>query len=111
MLSEADGLVVCDTDLLVIRVWWEEKFGALPEAVEFGAGFPDETQSTCCSHRISSGRRIRFERIPKIGIDCFCAMRRCCEGGVHPHEVVAGAGEARFSAALQAVSRLMPDLD
>ena len=25
-----EGLVVCDTDLTVIQVWWEEKFGELP---------------------------------------------------------------------------------
>ena len=26
-LAEGGGLVVCDTDLLVIKVWWQEKFG------------------------------------------------------------------------------------
>jgi nicotinamide riboside kinase len=24
------GLLICDTDLLVLRIWWREKYGALP---------------------------------------------------------------------------------
>ena len=28
-LAEGTGLVVCDTDLQVIQIWWQEKFGAL----------------------------------------------------------------------------------
>ncbi len=30
-LRGSPGLVVCDTDLLVIQVWWQVKFGPLPE--------------------------------------------------------------------------------
>ena len=30
-LSGSPQLVVCDTDLLVIQIWWQVKFGALPE--------------------------------------------------------------------------------
>ena len=29
VLATAPRLIVCDTDLLVIRIWWEEKYGAL----------------------------------------------------------------------------------
>ena len=29
-LESGDSLIVCDTDLTVIQVWWEEKYGALP---------------------------------------------------------------------------------
>ena len=28
-LAEGTGLVVCDTDLQVIQIWWQEKFGEL----------------------------------------------------------------------------------
>ena len=28
-LAEGTGLVICDTDLQVIQIWWQEKFGAL----------------------------------------------------------------------------------
>ena len=28
-LAEGTGLVICDTDLQVIQIWWEEKFGTL----------------------------------------------------------------------------------
>ncbi len=31
MLAAAHGTIVCDTDLLVLQVWWEEKYGALPD--------------------------------------------------------------------------------
>lgn len=30
-LAEAPPLLICDTDLLVIQIWWEVKYGALPE--------------------------------------------------------------------------------
>ena len=30
-LGGSPRLVVCDTDLLVIQIWWQVKFGALPE--------------------------------------------------------------------------------
>ncbi len=30
-LCGSPHLVVCDTDLLVIQIWWQVKFGALPE--------------------------------------------------------------------------------
>ncbi len=30
-LAAAPSLIICDTDLLVLRVWWEVKFGVLPQ--------------------------------------------------------------------------------
>ena len=30
-LADDARLVICDTDLLVIRIWWEVKYGALPD--------------------------------------------------------------------------------
>lgn len=30
-LAEAPPLLICDTDLLVIQVWWEVKYGPLPD--------------------------------------------------------------------------------
>lgn len=33
-LEGSPRLVVCDTDLLVIQVWWQVKFGALPEELK-----------------------------------------------------------------------------
>ena len=32
-LEGSPRLVVCDTDLLVIQIWWQVKFGALPKAL------------------------------------------------------------------------------
>jgi len=32
-LATNSPLIVCDTDLLVIRIWWEVKYGALPKWV------------------------------------------------------------------------------
>lgn len=29
VVASAPGLMICDTDLLVIRIWWEEKYGEL----------------------------------------------------------------------------------
>ena len=33
-LEGSPRLVVCDTDLLVIQIWWQVKFGALPEELK-----------------------------------------------------------------------------
>jgi nicotinamide riboside kinase len=33
-LAEGTGLVICDTDLQVIQIWWQEKFGALDPWLE-----------------------------------------------------------------------------
>lgn len=33
-LADKPRLVICDTDLLVIRIWWEVKYGALPAWLE-----------------------------------------------------------------------------
>ncbi len=30
-LNGGPQLVICDTDLLVVRIWWEVKYGALPD--------------------------------------------------------------------------------
>jgi len=33
-LAEGTGLIICDTDLQVIQVWWQEKFGELDPWLE-----------------------------------------------------------------------------
>lgn len=33
MRARHDGLLICDTDLLVLQIWWSEKFGPLPELI------------------------------------------------------------------------------
>jgi nicotinamide riboside kinase len=33
-LAEGTGLVICDTDLQVIQIWWQEKFGELDPWLE-----------------------------------------------------------------------------
>jgi len=35
-LARGEGLAVADTDLVVIAVWWQEKYGALPELLTRG---------------------------------------------------------------------------
>ena len=37
-LADGPPLLICDTDLLVIQVWWEVKYGALPEELRQALG-------------------------------------------------------------------------
>ncbi|MEZ5550272.1 MAG: ATP-binding protein [Pseudomonadales bacterium] len=34
--SSHDGLLISDTDLLVLQIWWEEKFGPAPDLIREG---------------------------------------------------------------------------
>ena len=106
--SEA-SLVVCDTDLLVIRVWWEEKFGELPEVlIRMLKGRTERAYLLVQPDlpwvadplRENPGDRQRL-------FDIYESLLTAEE---MPHRVVSGRGEQRLRAAIAAALELMPGL-
>ncbi len=99
-------MVVCDTDLLVIQIWWQVKFGPLPEELKSAlAGrsaraylltrpdipwVPDPL-------RESGGERWGLHR----------RYRQALAGGPHPHLEVGGERHDRLATARQQVDRWM----
>jgi nicotinamide riboside kinase len=110
VLSKADGLVICDTDLLVIRVWWEEKFGELPDALSAGLASLTGRGYLLLSPDLE-WQTDPLRENPEDRDRLFLRYEALLTEAAHPHEVVAGTGDARFSAALWAVSKLLPELD
>ncbi len=104
-LATGAPLVVCDTDLTVIQVWWEERFGQLPEEL---AG-------------LLAGRAARVYLLTRPDLPwvadplrenpsdrdrLFLRYRALLETGPFPYRVIGGEGEARLQAALQAWRQL-----
>jgi len=107
--DESSGLVVCDTDLLVIRVWWEEKYGDLPAelANAYSARTdraylllePDLPWSADPLRENPDDQDRLYERYAALLAE-----------GRHPYDVVAGSGAGRLTAALRAIAGLLPDI-
>lgn len=97
-LAQAPPLLICDTDLLVIQVWWEVKYGTLPDELRQALAerspraylltrpdipwLPDPL-------RESGGERdslhLRYQRL--------------LAGGDHPYAELGGGRSARLAAA------------
>ena len=104
------GLVVCDTDLLVIRIWWEEKYGPLPEALS-------------APHGQSAGRGYLLlspdlpwvadplRENPHDRDRLFEIQRRALDRTPAPYQIVHGAGAARVRCALDAARAVLDALD
>ena len=105
-LAETDGLVICDTDLLVIRIWWEERFGELPDelitllAARCKRAYllvqPDLPWAADPLRENENDRDRLFDRYQTlIAADSM------------PYRVVAGIGDVRLENAIDAASRLL----
>ena len=101
-LAEGPPLLICDTDLLVIQVWWEVKYGALPEELRqalvkrspraYLLARPDIPWAPD-SLRESGGERDGLHHRHK----------RLLAGGGYPYVEVGGCLSARLAAAKAAI--------
>ncbi len=103
-LAGAPRLVVCDTDLLVIQIWWQVKFGSLPEklAQALAERSPraylltrPDIPWTPDPLRESGGERSDLHR----------RYQRALAGGSHPYREVGGDSDRRLAAARRQIDR------
>ncbi len=109
MAQLSDGHIVCDTDLTVIQVWWEESFGPLPQELNVALGDRSEraylllkpdlpwTEDPLREH--PHDRERLYERYEQL-----------LAAGPFPYAVVEGQGEARWESLLAGVRAIYPEL-
>lgn len=107
-LTESAGLVVCDTDLLVIRVWWEERFGELPaQMIQLLAARSERAYLLTRPDLPWEADPLREN--PEDRERLFAAYQALLEADAMPYRVVAGTGETRLQAAVVAARSLLPN--
>ena len=103
-----DGWLVCDTDLLVILIWAEDRFGFCPEWLRRAALSP-----AAYAHRLLllpdllwEPDPLRTHPEPAARWELLARYRAALSTAGLPFTEVSGKGEARVSAALQALGAL-----
>ena len=107
-LAEGTGLVICDTDLQVIQIWWQEKFGELdPWLVEalsersprrYLLAFPDLPWEPDPLRESAEDRERLFDR--------YCVA---LQDESFSYAEVRGNGGERFELALQTVQEWLSE--
>jgi nicotinamide riboside kinase len=99
------GLLVCDTDLLVIAVWWQEKFGELPDELVRGLA--------ARSSRVYLLTRPDLDWVadplrenPDDRARLFERYLEALQQSQFPYAIVEGRDELRLQSALEALSEL-----
>lgn len=103
-LNQAQALVVADTDLTVIQVWWEEKYGPLDPGLAAGLGERTPRRYLLPQPDLPW----EFDPLRESPHDrerLHARYREVLEAGPFPFAEVGGLGEARFAAARQAVEQ------
>lgn len=101
-LAAGAGLIVCDTDLLVVQVWWRERFGE-----------PDPWLRRAMSERTPRRYLLMapdlpwqpdpLRESPSDRDRLFDVYLRALRGDEHPFAEVFGTGSARFERAMACV--------
>jgi nicotinamide riboside kinase len=103
--AEHRGLLVLDTDVLVLAVWWQERYGALPPLLEealrertprvYLLACPDIPWAADPLREHPFERERLFER-----------YRALLRESKFPHALIEGSGLVRLEGAVRAVERL-----
>lgn len=107
-LTAGGALIVCDTDLLVIQVWWEEKYGEVPEELARLQRAGADRAYLLLSPDIAWAADPLREN-PHDRHRLHLRHRALLAAGPHPYREIGGEWEAREDAALSAVRALFPD--
>ena len=100
-------LIVCDTDLLVIRVWWEEKFGALPEEL-IALLKARKTRAYLLVEPDLPWKADPLRENPRDRERLFGVYETLLSADEMPYRTVSGRGEDRLRAAIEAARTMMP---
>ncbi len=107
--GEADGLVVCDTDLLVIRVWWEEKFGPLPgELIQLEMN--RSPRAYLLTRPDLPWQPDPLRENPTDRARLFQRYLFLLDEGPHAYAIVEGRGDDRTDCAHAALDNLLPGM-
>lgn len=99
------GLVVCDTDVLVIAIWWQEKFGALPESLRLALAQRSPRLYLLLSPDVAWAADPQREN-PQDRQRLFECYRGELEASAFAYTIVDGVGEKRLERALQAIEQM-----
>jgi nicotinamide riboside kinase len=109
-LAEGHRLVICDTDLTVIRIWWEDKFGPLPERlISLFAARAERAYLLLQPDLPWEPDPLREN--PKDRDRLFGRYEALLGADAAPYRVVSGSEDQRFQSALAAIDALLPDLE
>jgi nicotinamide riboside kinase len=106
-LRESGGVVVADTDLSVIRVWWEVRFGPLHDAIAaLWASRPPRVYLLLRPDVPWAPDPLREARDKREAL--LDRYRALLAGDQFEHVEIGGLGASRLEAALTALQRWLP---
>jgi nicotinamide riboside kinase len=108
-LAQSEGLVVCDTDLLVIQVWWEERYGELPAELTVGLAERSERHYLLMKPDLAWSADPLREN-PDDRDRLFARYRALLAEDRFSWTEVGGEGAARLAEALAVIARSFPEL-
>ncbi len=108
LMQDERPLLICDTDMITIRIWSREVFGAVDELVE------ELVRTTAYDHWLLLKPDIPWEADPlrENPLDrdrLFAVYERTLQDLGRPYTVIGGSHEARMNAATQAIDPLRAD--
>ena len=108
--STTDGLLVCDTDLTVIQIWWEEKFGLVPDTLRVALEAHSERVYLLLEPDLPWVPDPLREN-PADRQRLFARYQALLDSGPFPSGVVSGSGAQRLENALICLDRFYPDMN
>lgn len=103
------GLLICDTDLLVIQIWWREKFGPLPTYLAQELSKRSARGYLLLEPDIS-WQADPLRENPTDRDRLFELYRAELEASGFPHRIVGGLGEARVERAIEQLQSLCKEV-
>ena len=104
--GEPGGLVVCDTDVLVIAIWWQEKFGPLPAFLQQAMQARSSRGYLLLSPDLPWAADPQREN-PSDRARLFDLYQAELDAAEFPYAVIRGAGDERLAQALLAVEKML----
>ena len=103
--ASTSGLLICDTDLLVLQIWWQEKFGDLPE--ELVQALAERTDRVyLLAEPDLPWVPDPLRENPTDRLRLFDLYVNALETGGFRYSIISGTADARLQSALEGLVRL-----
>lgn len=103
--SAHDGLLISDTDLLVLQIWWEEKYGEIPPLIREGMA-TRAPRIYLLTYPDLPWQPDPLRESPTDRMRLFARHESELTRGPHRYAIVEGLGESRLDSALHQFERL-----